>query len=44
MQKTIDIVVDNIQNKKVGNGVYDLTGPTTINLAIGDDKVNHRYY
>jgi len=44
MQKTIEIVVDNIQNKKVGNGVYDLTGPTTINLAIGDDKVNHRYY
>ncbi len=42
--KCIDIIVDNIQNKKIGGGVYDLTGPTVLNLAIGDKQVNHRFY
>jgi mannosyltransferase OCH1-like enzyme len=42
--KSIEIIVDNIQNKKIGSGVYDLTGPTVLNRAIGEDKVNHRFY
>ncbi|CAA6808507.1 MAG: Mannosyltransferase OCH1 and related enzymes [uncultured Sulfurovum sp.] len=44
LQKTIDIIVDNIQKKKIEGGVYDLTGPNTLNLAIGTQTVNHRFY
>jgi mannosyltransferase OCH1-like enzyme len=43
MQKTLDITVDNIEQKNIGNGVYDLTGPTVLNRAIGDDNVNFRH-
>lgn len=44
LQKTIDIAVNNIQNKYVDGGVYALTGPLVLNQAIGEQKVNHRYY
>lgn len=44
LEKTINITVSNIQNKNIGNGVYDLTGPSVFNLAICDAEVNHRYY
>ncbi|MBU1668293.1 glycosyl transferase [bacterium] len=44
LEKTINIIVDNIEKKKVDGGVYDLTGPNTLNLAIGDKEVNHRFY
>ena len=44
LEKTIDIIVDNIENKRVEGGVYFLTGPETLNQAIGDKKVNHRFY
>ncbi len=44
IQKTLQIIVDNIQHKKIGGGVYDLTGPSTLNLAIGETKVNYRFY
>ncbi len=43
-KKAMDIVVDNIKNSKTDNGVYALTGPGVVNLAIGDQKVNHRLY
>lgn len=43
LEKTLDIIIDNIQQKKLGSGVYDLTGPTALNLAIGDDNVKHRH-
>jgi mannosyltransferase OCH1-like enzyme len=41
--KTLELIVDNIENKRIGNGVYDLTGPTALNKAIGDEVVNHRH-
>ena len=44
IEKTIQIIVDNIQQKKIGGGVYDLTGPSTLNIAIGEKKINHRFY
>jgi mannosyltransferase OCH1-like enzyme len=44
LEKTIEIIVSNIQNRKIGNGVYDLTGPSVFNIAIGDEPVNHRFY
>jgi len=44
IKKTIEIIVNNVNEKKIGGGVYDLTGPTTFNTAIGDTEVNHRFY
>lgn len=44
LSKTINIIVKNIQDKNIGRGVYDLTGPAVFNNAIGDEPVNHRYY
>lgn len=44
IQKTLEIIVNNIEQKNIGGGVYDLTGPTALNLAIGDNTVNHRFY
>ena len=44
LKKNIDIIVENIQEKRIDRGVYELTGPGTLNVAIGDTEVNHRYY
>lgn len=44
LQKTIDLIVDNIEKRKIDGGVYQLTGPTVLNEAIGNTPVNHRYY
>jgi len=44
LSKTIDIIVDNIQNRRVDQGVYYLTGPVTFNDAIGEQKPNSRFY
>jgi mannosyltransferase OCH1-like enzyme len=37
LQKTLDIIVDNIEQKNIGGGVYDLTGPTALNKAIENE-------
>ena len=44
LQKTVDLIVDNIEQKRIEGGVYQLTGPLVLNNAIGDTTVNHRYY
>ncbi len=44
LKDSLDIIVDNIQKEKIEGGVYNLTGPTVLNIAIGDKKVNHRFY
>lgn len=41
--KTLELIVENIENKNIGGGVYDLSGPTVLNKAIGNDIVNHRH-
>lgn len=43
LQKALEMIVDNIEQKKVQGGVYDLTGPTVLNAAIGDNTVKHRH-
>lgn len=44
LQKTLEIIVDNIEQKNIGGGVYDLTGPTALNKAIEDEAAtNHRH-
>lgn len=44
LKQSIDIIVENIQTKNIEGGVYSLTGPMVINKAIGEKKVNYRYY
>ncbi|MFA6144687.1 MAG: glycosyltransferase [Sulfurimonas sp.] len=44
LEKAVNMIVENIENKNIGEGVYDLTGPTVLNKVIGDDVVNHRLY
>ncbi len=44
IKKALKLIVENIKQKKVDAGVYSLTGPNVLNLAIGDKKVNHRFY
>lgn len=43
LQKALDLTVENIEQKNIGNGVYDLTGPTVLNRAIDNHEVNHRH-
>lgn len=43
IQKALEMIVDNIEQKNIGGGVYDLTGPTVLNRAIGDQAVNNRH-
>jgi len=42
--KTIELIIKNINDKNISNGVYELTGPTVLNQAIGRSIVNYRYY
>lgn len=44
LDKTIKLILDNIKNKKVKQGVYFLTGPDVLNQAIGNTKVNSKLY
>ena len=44
IEKTLNLIVENIKNKKLGRGVYDLTGPGALNISIGESTVNSRYY
>lgn len=44
LENALNMIVDNIESKNIGRGVYDLTGPAVLNLAIGDTPVNYRYY
>lgn len=43
LQKALDLSVENIEQKNISGGVYELTGPTVLNRAIGEDNVNHRH-
>ena len=42
LKDTLDIVVNNIEQRKIELGVYNLTGPVPLNTAIGDKKVSVR--
>ena len=44
LEKSIQIIVNNIQDDKLDRGVYELTGPGVLNIAIGDKQVKHRFY
>lgn len=44
LEKALNLIIENIEKRRVEKGVYSLTGPNALNQAIGDTKVNHRYY
>ena len=44
LEKTLELMTDNIKRQDVSGGVYDLTGPTVLNNGIGDAKINERFY
>jgi len=44
LEETLRIIIDNINNKKIERGVYDLTGPTALNIALEGKACNSRYY
>lgn len=44
LKKAIKLIIENIEQKNIDEGVYSLTGPIVLNRAIGEDKVKHRYY
>lgn len=42
LKATLDIIVDNIEQRKIEHGVYNLTGPVPFNTAIGNQKMSVR--
>lgn len=42
LKDTLDIIIDNIENQRIEGGVFDMTGPTTLNTALQGKKVNTR--
>ena len=44
LKDTLALIVNNIEEKKIEGGVYALTGPNVLNLAIGEKKVNYHFY
>lgn len=43
LQKALEMIVDNIEQKNIDGGVYNLTGPSVLNKTIGDQIVNNRH-
>ena len=43
-KNTLDLIINNIENRRIEKGVYSLTGPMTLNQAIGDEKINYKLY
>jgi len=44
LEKSLTMIINNIKDRKIDGGVYNLTGPAVLNLAIGDEPVTHRFY
>ena len=42
LKETLDIIIDNIENRRVDGGVFVLTGPETLNKALENKEVNTR--
>lgn len=42
LKETLDIIVDNIEQRRIDGGVFSLTGPTTLNQALEGKQINSR--
>jgi len=43
-KETVDVIVENIEQKRIEQGVYHLTGPMALNKALEGKVFNHRFY
>lgn len=42
LKETLDLIIENIEQRRVENGVFSLTGPTTLIKVLADKSVNSR--
>ncbi|AHG80531.1 hypothetical protein X875_19170 [Mannheimia varigena USDA-ARS-USMARC-1388] len=42
LKDTLELIISNIENRRIEGGVFVMTGPDTLNNAIGDKVVNFR--
>lgn len=42
LKDTLDIIIDNIEKRRIDGGVFSLTGPTTLNIALEGKQINSR--
>lgn len=42
LKETLEIIIDNIEQRRIDGGVFNLTGPTTLNQALEGKTVNSR--
>lgn len=42
LKETLELIISNIENRRIEGGVFSMTGPETLNQAIGDKAVNFR--
>ncbi len=42
LKETLDIIIDNIEQRRIDGGVFHLTGPVTLNTALEGKNVNTR--
>lgn len=42
LKETLDIIINNIEQRRIDGGVFNLTGPITLNQALKDKNVNSR--
>ncbi|MEG9530995.1 glycosyltransferase family 32 protein [Mannheimia indoligenes] len=42
LKDTLELIISNIENRRIEGGVFVMTGPDTLNNAIGDKTVNFR--
>lgn len=42
LKDTLEIIISNIENRRIEGGVFVMTGPDTLNTAIGDKQPNTR--
>ncbi|QIM67497.1 glycosyl transferase [Mannheimia granulomatis] len=42
LRDTLELIISNIENRRIEGGVFEMTGPETLNKAIGDKSVNYR--
>ncbi|STY59978.1 Uncharacterised protein [Mannheimia haemolytica] len=42
LKTPLKLIISNIENRRIEGGVFVMTGPDTLNNAIGDKEVNFR--
>ncbi|MBL1244950.1 MAG: hypothetical protein COA39_011295 [Sulfurimonas sp.] len=44
LSDALEMILNNIQKKKIDGGVFEMTGPTVLNQAIADKEITSRLY